>query len=1333
MEPQSPTPAPNRKTATGRRRWPRIVGWIAIVACIAIVAVLAVAVILLHSPRFHRYLLTMAESKASSVLNTPVEIHNFAIHLSNLSVDVYGVTVLGAAPYPQPPLLQVPHVEASLRIVSLLHRKWYLDTLRIDRPVLRVFMDAHGVSNIPKPKSNGESGRIDIFSLGIRHALLDGGEIDYNNKKRSLAADLRDVQFQSSFNPLEKKYDGSLAYSDGQLQMGSFRPIPHSLNVRFTAAPTVFHLTEAKVASGSSQFVLAATLTNYGDPSIQGKYFATLDTGDLGRILGDPSLPSGVVQTRGAIQYVSGTGVPLLNNLDVQGTLKSASLRVTARQTNVPVEAIAATYSLANGNLLVKDFRGRALDGTVQGALAMRDIAGATRSELHATLRGISLAQLQRATPHSSRVRNVALSGTMNAHANAQWGKTLRNLVADLDANIRADVSHRARAAQGISVTGEIHGTWRATQKQLALERSYIQLPQSRLTMNGTVGSNSALNVHFQSSNLGETETVAEMVRPAHSRAAQSLGLGGSASFTGTVRGSISSPRVSGNLSASRLQFKGTDWRTIRATVDASPFVLNLTNADLEPASGGDIALHGRVDLHRWSFTKSSSFQVQMQAAHLQMVQIAKLAGAHRPVTGTLAATLNLHGTETHPIGQGNLSLTKASVDSQSIQSAHLAFTGTSDQIHGHLNVRVLGGIARSAFTFHPDQKKYAVQLNARGIHLDQIEIFQTHNVPVNGVLALSGSGQGTLNRPQFAAKLTVPKLEIQQQPVQGLELDMAVANRVATVNLNSNAIGTSIRTQAKVSLYGEYMVEATLDTRNIPLQPVLAMYVPTEASQLHGETEIHATFRGPLKDPRRIEAHVTIPMLKLGYSDTIQLAATQPLHIDYTNGVLNLQRASIQGTDTNLEVQGAIPIRSGVPASLLLEGTVNLQLAQLFNPDIQSSGELRFNINSYGAAGGNIEGRVDIVNANFSNGSLPLGFQRGNGVLILSRDRLSIQSFSASMGGGTLTAQGAVVYRPSLQFDLAVSANGVRVLYPQGMREEIGANIRLSGTRQDSLLAGRVRIDNMSFTPDFDLANFTGQLSGGVSAPPSQGFAQNMHLNIGVTSTSNLNLVSRTLSIDGTANLQIRGTAAQPVVLGRINLADGDIIFNGNRYTLSGGTIEFVNPSQTEPVLNVALNTTIQQYNIHLRFNGPMDQLRTNYSSDPSLPSADIINLLAFGQTKEYSAANPTPGDQAAMSAVASQVSSQITSRVAKVAGISQLSINPVLAGGSAQGPAGAIVTIQQRVTGNLFVTFSTNVTSTQNQVIMGQYRISPRVSVSVTRDQNGGVALDTIFKKKW
>ena len=200
-------------------------------------------------------------------------------------------------------------------------------------------------------------------------------------------------------------------------------------------------------------------------------------------------------------------------------------------------------------------------------------------------------------------------------------------------------------------------------------------------------------------------------------------------------------------------------------------------------------------------------------------------------------------------------------------------------------------------------------------------------------------------------------------------------------------------------------------------------------------------------------------------------------------------------------------------------------------------------------------------------------------------------------------------------------------------------ANIRLTGSPQAALLGGNVNIADLSLTPAFDLSSFIDQLTGGVEAPPSQGFTQNLALNLAVHSSNNVNLVSRTLSVGGSANLQVRGTVAEPVILGRANLTGGDIILHGNRFVLTGGTIQFVNPSMTQPVVNLTVTTSIQQYNISLRFEGPVDQLRTQYSSDPSLPSADIIHLLAFGQTTEASAANATPTNQAAETRVANQV----------------------------------------------------------------------------------------------
>jgi hypothetical protein len=75
--------------------------------------------------------------------------------------------------------------------------------------------------------------------------------------------------------------------------------------------------------------------------------------------------------------------------------------------------------------------------------------------------------------------------------------------------------------------------------------------------------------------------------------------------------------------------------------------------------------------------------------------------------------------------------------------------------------------------------------------------------------------------------------------------------------------------------------------------------------------------------------------------------------------------------------------------------------------------------------------------------------------------------------------------------------------------------------------------------------------------------------------------------TLKAAANLRVTGSAAQPVILGRINLNGGDLIFRGNRYVLQGGTTDFVNPSQTEPVVNVTVNTEVQQYNVRMHFLG--------------------------------------------------------------------------------------------------------------------------------------------------
>ncbi len=239
----------------------RVAAWIA-VGLVALLVIAAIAVtVVLHSARFHNYLLATVQKKASESIGTQVQLQNFALHLSNLSLDLYGLTVHGAAPYPDPPLLQVAHAEVGVRIVSVLHQKWYLDSFVVDRPVVKIFADAHGVTNIPVIKSSGSSSsNTSLFDLGIRHAVLDQGEVYYNNRQSVLSADLHNVDFRAGFDSLLQKYSGKLSYTDGHLQSGTFKPIPHNLDAEFDATPNTFHLTQAKLTSDTSQLVLTATL-----------------------------------------------------------------------------------------------------------------------------------------------------------------------------------------------------------------------------------------------------------------------------------------------------------------------------------------------------------------------------------------------------------------------------------------------------------------------------------------------------------------------------------------------------------------------------------------------------------------------------------------------------------------------------------------------------------------------------------------------------------------------------------------------------------------------------------------------------------------------------------------------------------------------------------------------------------------------------------------------------------------------------------------------------------------------------------------------------------------
>ena len=1307
--------------------WKKIILW-GVAALLVLVVAMGITAVLLvqHSPSFRGYLLSKVQRSVQESSGAKLEVRDFNLHLSTLTLDIYGIIAHGTEPAGAEPLLQADHLSVGIAVDSVLGRRWHFRTIQLDHPVLHMAVSKAGENNLPKPKTQSSGRRTNLFDLGIRRLIVDRGEVYYKDRKTPLSADLHDFDFTAGYDPTQQSYQGHMSYDDGHIQYGGYAPLPHNLDAGFSLTPDRFNLDRLSLGVGRSHAVLNAMVQDYStNPKIQANYDASLVTGEFAGILKSSAVPWGTVRLTGLLKYQRQPNRPFLETASIWGMLSSSELEVKTPNLQTAVRKLSVKYRLENGNVDVENLRAEVLGGRLDGKLSVRDLAGAGQGRLQASLKDVSLDLLQKVAKTNS-LRGAHLVGSVSADAQASWAKSLKNLVAHSDVTLQAALGqHPATPLNGV-----FHADYAAASRQLALHQSYIRTPQTSISLDGKISQLSQLQIRMHSDDLHEVESLAANFRTASAsgEAAQPLDLYGIADLNATVSGSLSNPQIRGQLTANNLRVKGGSWRLLRTSINANPSQVTLSNGELQSATQGRFNFNLESRLKNWAYRASNPIAVDLSGSQISIADLERLANKTYPITGTLALNVSVRGTQLNPVGHGNVAIANAKVSNEPIQHINLDFHGDGRALNANLVVRMPAGTTEAQATYYPKTESYRAQVRAMNLRLEKLHMVKSRNSQVVGGVNLSVNGRGSLKNPELLATVDVPQLHVQKQTIQGIKLQTHLQNHVADIALDSAVAQTYVRARGSVGINAPYMTNLRLDTGRIAFAPLLALYAPAQAGDAGGETELHASLRGPLQEKSRIEAHLDIPVLTANYKQ-VELAAARPIRLDYQNGVAVLQPAAIQGTGTDIQMQANVPVNNVKAAAFLVQGTIDLRVAQMLQADMQTAGQIRFDIDSRRyAAGSNLNGQVRIVNASVHMLDSPLGLDNANGEISVTKDRMEISSFQGQVGGGTITATGGVAYRPAIHFDLALAASQIRLRYPEGIRAVLESNLVFTGNMQASNVTGRVQIQHIAFTPDFDLGSFINQF-GGESAGPGTGFTQNVKLNIAVQSTSQMQLASSQVSISGNADLRVAGTAAQPVILGHTTLTGGELFFGGNRFTIDQGTIDFLNPVRTQPVVNLQVKTTIDQYNITLGLLGPVERLHTNYASDPALPPVDIINLIARGETTESAAAAPSqPLMLGAQSALASVASSQVSSKIAKIAGISHLSIDPALGGDQNTGPR---ISIEQRVTSNLYVTFATDVTSTQRQAVELEYKFNPKWSVSGVRDQNGGFGVDGHYRK--
>ncbi len=1300
-------------------KWRKIAGWILAVLAVVLACAWVGGFLFVKSSTFNQFAMRKIAEAAQQATGAPTTIGKLDFSLSTLTAHLYNITVHGTESADEAPLLHIDKLTVGLKIQSALHRKVNLSEIVIEHPVARVRVDRSGKSNLPTAPPSKGSSKTSVFDLAVRHAQLIRGEVTYNDREIPLDADLYDLGTEIHFDQFATRYSGSISYANGHLRYGQYEPLPHSFQAKFSATPTLFSIESAVLKVGNSVASVRGNLRNYAEPVVAADYNIRMDAIDFAS-MAPAHKPAGNLLLTGQIHYRSIPNQSVLRGLAVDGEIASESLSAVAAGGRVSADKLRGSYQLADGALRAKNVEFDSLGGHLNADLGVQNLEATPSWRARASLHNISLREMQQALV---AVKQVAVSGTLNGTADASWAGSVSKIRLSSDLAVSAAAKSTlsfgttsSTSGNPIPINGTIHASYDGARNSLTLRQATLHIPSTTLTADGEISDRSDLRLQASTNDLRQLESLVSAFRSSGSALPP---VSGSASVNATVRGSLAKPQITGQFSAQDLNVQGSEWRSVQAGLAASPSQIEVTNGTLVSAHRGRAAINGTVALLDWNYLPSNSMRVNVSLQQMSIAELQRIANLQYPVSGDLTAAVSLTGTQLDPQGSGNLQIANAEVYSERVQTFAAQVHTDHGAIVSSLHVVLPAGTTDADLSYTPRTKAYAVRLDAPSLTLQKLHAVQAKNLGLSGTLTASVSGRGTLDDPQLSAMLRLPQLAVRDKSISNIEAELHVANQKADLTLSSKVVDASVQARASVNLTGDYYTDASIETTAIPLDVLLASYLSVPEG-FKGQTELHATLKGPLKDKTQLEAHLTIPTLDATYQ-SLQIGIASPVKADYSHSVLTIQPAEIRGTDTSLKLQGNIPFAGNTAASLIAQGSIDARIIKIFSPDTKSSGAISFDIRASGTAQDPcVSGQIRLQGVTMLYAGAPLGVEMLNGTLDIGKESIQISKLTGQVGGGDVSAGGSIVYRPSLQFNLALQSKSVRLRYPDGLRTLLDSNLAFSGNRTASTLSGRVLIDSLSLTPDFDLSTFSDQFSGDSAIPAQPGFTDTIKLAVGVQSKENLSANSTQISLEGSVNVQVGGTVANPVITGRTNLTAGELFYRSVRYQLQRGIVTFDDPNTTSPVLNVSATTTVEQYNLTLNLRGPVDKLTTSYTSDPPLSTADIINLIARGQTTGESAASSQSTD----SMIASQATSQLTGSLQKIAGISSLQINPGI-GGSNQS-SGATIAVQQRVTKNFLFTFSTDVSQPGSEVVQGEYQINKRWSVSATRDQVGGVSVD-------
>lgn len=809
-------------------------------------------------------------------------------------------------------------------------------------------------------------------------------------------------------------------------------------------------------------------------------------------------------------------------------------------------------------------------------------------------------------------------------------------------------------------------------------------------------------------------------------RSVSTLGLTGQGDANAAFSGTTEHPVVSGTLALRNLSVLG-----IAATRLASDFriareTLSINRAQLDTTSGG-AELGGVLALDDQA---TNDWRVGVHdLSNALLVGLAySVSKTQLPIgSGTLNGTVTCKGSWRRAEMDTDLIATSLRIAGEPLE--RIAVKATTALPRWTLYANAVRTPAETLTIEGAGEGDTSLQLSIDSTPLNLATLRGAGRGRLTGVVTLQGQVSGAVRQPSGALQLTATGLGAGGHQLG--ELSVHADGSAGEWSLSGAAFGDTVTLSATLKSVGALPFSLALAWHDTDLSKLVS-----EDRSLAVVTTGAATFSGAVRAPEDVTGLLRVTRFDVR-RDEGQVELAEPVQVRLDKGRFHIDSLVLTAAGSRLSVAG----QGRLPAELDLDvqGDGDLVLLEVIGPPFYSArGQfgVAAHVGRTVAGGWTLRGQANLRGAALDLG-LPVSFTDTNGDFALLGSNVLVQHLAGRTGGGRFHVSGKLRLKhgPALSWSL----HDVGLSFPQWLEERISGKGTVQGTWQDLTVRGDIDVLSALYDKKIELTGLIPWFKEQITPAPRIGPPRTIvRLDLRIRAPDGVFVDNNFAKAELSADLRISGTAASPLLDGKVEILSGEATVGSRVFTLTGGSAVFQPGERINPVLNLTGESRISgidaDYTVRVAVSGTADNPRVQFNSDePNLSQNDVLSLVTLGRTTREQSRDSGVGVGDVLSLLPSEYTGDVSQGVRTLFRVDRFEVDPAYVRNT--GTVEPRVTISKDITDRIRALASTSFGVDARNTMQIEYRITGRISLlgtweSASQSQAGAFGGDIKFR---